>query len=229
MLVPADIRYGRGEAMIAQRECSLAQAWSRHPQPTVHGKPKPQAFPREVWINRLGGETSSPEKGQLSVISDVPQVLDLLPTPKALAGPLWTRSAPAILPPKERVVGLSMETHMFADLVPRVGRSTGAIHTRRFILMNGVGGENLHMSWQDVGPALTVVAAADKVSAEVKALANKLATNHFPHIEAKLESVEVRLGERLNRMEARWERMEARLLDAIRSHRRESDAPGGVA
>ena len=107
------------------------------------------------------------------------------------------------------------------------------------------------MSWQDVGPALTVVAgavvgllgvawtlgrlfppwmrteaqaAADKVSAEVKALANKLATNDFPHIEAKLESVEVRLGERLDRMEAWTEKMEARLLNAIRG-RREDPTP----
>lgn len=103
------------------------------------------------------------------------------------------------------------------------------------------------MTWQDVGPALTVVAgavagllgvawtlgrlfrpwmrteaqaAADKVSAEVKALANKLATNDFPHIEAKLESVEVRLGERLDRMEARTEKMEARLLNVIRGRPR---------
>ena len=102
------------------------------------------------------------------------------------------------------------------------------------------------MNWQEVGPALTVVAgavvgllgvawtlgrlfrpwmrteaqaAADKVSAEVKALANKLATNDFPHIEAKLESVEARLGQRLDRMEARTEKMEARLLDAIRGRR----------
>lgn len=53
--------------------------------------------------------------------------------------------------------------------------------------------------------------AADKV----RALANKLATNDFPHMEARLESVEVRLGECLDRMEARTEKMKARLLDAI--------------
>ena len=104
------------------------------------------------------------------------------------------------------------------------------------------------MSWQDAGPALTVVAgavvgllgvawtlgrlfrprtrmrtearaAADKVSAEVKALANELATNGFPRIDARFESVEARLGQRLDRMEARTEKMEARLLDAIRGRR----------
>ena len=78
-------------------------------------------------------------------------------------------------------------------------------------------------------------AAADKVSAEVKALASKLATNDFHRIEAKLESVEARLGQRLDRMEARTEKMEARLLDAIRgrredpTHREASPATSEVA
>ena len=94
------------------------------------------------------------------------------------------------------------------------------------------------MDWQDLGPALTVVASAmvgllgvawtlgrlfipwmrteaqavaDKVSAEVKALSDKLATNDFPHMEAKIERVEARLGERLDRMEARTGKMERRL------------------
>ena len=58
--------------------------------------------------------------------------------------------------------------------------------------------------------------AADKVSAKVRALANKLAMNDFPHMEARLESVEVRLGERLDRMEARTEKMKVRQLYAIR-------------
>ena len=102
------------------------------------------------------------------------------------------------------------------------------------------------MNWQDAGPVPTVVAgavvgvlgvawtlerlfrpwmrteaqeAADKVSAEVKALADKLATNGFPRIDARFESVEARLGQRLDRMEARTEKMEARLLDAIRGRR----------
>ena len=51
--------------------------------------------------------------------------------------------------------------------------------------------------------------AADTVNAEVKALADKLSTNDFPHIEAKIESVEARIGERLDRMEAR-------ILEAVR-------------
>ena len=53
-----------------------------------------------------------------------------------------------------------------------------------------------------------------EVKAEVKSLADKLATNDFPHIEKKIDSVEAkarvdraamesRIGERLDRMEAR--------------------------
>ena len=43
--------------------------------------------------------------------------------------------------------------------------------------------------------------------------------NDFPYFEARLESVEAWLGQRLDRMEARTEKMEARLLDAIRGRR----------
>ena len=70
-------------------------------------------------------------------------------------------------------------------------------------------------------------AAADRVSAEVKALADKLSTNDLPHIEAKIDSVEAtaradrtaveaRLGHRLGRAGQDRRDMEARLLDAIR-------------
>ena len=76
--------------------------------------------------------------------------------------------------------------------------------------------------------------AADGVRAEVKALADKLATNDFPHIETKIENVEAkgradrtameaRLGERVGRMEARlgerMERMEARIIERAREDR----------
>ena len=63
MLAPADVHYGRAEAMIAQRERTLQQAWAQHPERFVHGKPKPQPLPPEVWINRPVEETS-PEEGQ---------------------------------------------------------------------------------------------------------------------------------------------------------------------
>ncbi len=85
--------------------------------------------------------------------------------------------------------------------------------------------------------------AADDVRADVKALAEKLATDDFPHMEAKLERriAEVRddlggridrlgarlgqridrLGQRMDRFGQRMERSEARLLAAIRGR----DAP----
>ncbi len=76
--------------------------------------------------------------------------------------------------------------------------------------------------------------AADEVRAEVKALSDKLATNDFPHIEAKIEreaseakteraAMETRIGGRLDRVSGRLDRMETRategrreILDAIR-------------
>ncbi|MCE2398519.1 MAG: hypothetical protein J4F34_05655 [Gemmatimonadetes bacterium] len=76
-----------------------------------------------------------------------------------------------------------------------------------------------------------------EVKAEVRALAEKLATNDFPHVEARIERglqdvgeridrVEARIGERLDRarqdrkdMEVRigerFDRMEAHLLAAV--------------
>ncbi len=100
--------------------------------------------------------------------------------------------------------------------------------------------------------------AADSVSAEVKALGDKLATNDFPHVEARIDLVEAHgredrkamedrignglaaLGERIGLVEShgreeraameeglggRIERMEGRLLDAIRGRAPEAEAP----
>lgn len=64
MLAPADVHYGRAEAMIAHRERTLQQAWAKHPERFVHGKPRPQPLPKEVWINRPFEETASPEERQ---------------------------------------------------------------------------------------------------------------------------------------------------------------------
>lgn len=62
-------------------------------------------------------------------------------------------------------------------------------------------------------------AEADRVSAEVKALADKLATNDFPHVEARIEREVDRMESRMeSRMaEARVERREiADALDDVR-------------
>ena len=73
------------------------------------------------------------------------------------------------------------------------------------------------------------------VRAEVKALAEKLATNDFPHVERRIdrglaeahadrEAMEARIGERFDRMGGRIERMEARLLAAVQRGRN-TDGP----
>ena len=61
MLALADVHHRHAEAMIAERERNLQQAWAQ--THGVHGKPKPRALPREFWINRPVEETS-PEEGQ---------------------------------------------------------------------------------------------------------------------------------------------------------------------
>jgi len=61
--------------------------------------------------------------------------------------------------------------------------------------------------------------AAEGVRADVKALGDKLASNDFPHVEARIDRVEVQGREERAAMEARlsdrMERMEGRLLAAI--------------
>ena len=70
--------------------------------------------------------------------------------------------------------------------------------------------------------------AADGVRAEVKALGDKLATNDFPHVEARIDRVEAHGREERAAMEeglgGRIERMEGRLLDAIRGRAPEAEA-----
>ena len=51
MLTPADVHHDRAPEMLAQRESTLQQAWSEHPERFVKGIPKPQPLPTEVWIN----------------------------------------------------------------------------------------------------------------------------------------------------------------------------------
>ena len=51
MLTPHDVHYGRARRVLEQRERTLRLAWNRHPERFVHGTPKPQPLPQEVWIN----------------------------------------------------------------------------------------------------------------------------------------------------------------------------------
>ncbi len=51
MLTPDDVHHGRARQRIEQRRRTLSQAWGRHPERFVQGKPKPRALPETVWIH----------------------------------------------------------------------------------------------------------------------------------------------------------------------------------
>jgi len=51
MLTPADVHYGRAQAMLKQRQRTLTDAWAAHPERFVHGIPEPRPLPEAVWIN----------------------------------------------------------------------------------------------------------------------------------------------------------------------------------
>ena len=51
MLTPDDVHHGRAQRILEQRERTLRAAWAQHPERFVRGPPKPQALPKEVWIN----------------------------------------------------------------------------------------------------------------------------------------------------------------------------------
>ena len=51
MLTPHDVHYGQADRVLEKRQRTLRLAWSQHPERFVHGTPKPQPLPQEVWIN----------------------------------------------------------------------------------------------------------------------------------------------------------------------------------
>ena len=58
MLTPDDVHHGRAQRMLEQRKRTLQAAWSQHPERFVHGAPKPQPLPKEVWINPPAAATT---------------------------------------------------------------------------------------------------------------------------------------------------------------------------
>ena len=63
MLTPHDVHFGRAGRVLEQRARTLHLAWSRHPERFVHGTPKPQPLPQQVWIN-LPAAASTPRPAQ---------------------------------------------------------------------------------------------------------------------------------------------------------------------
>jgi putative transposase len=52
MQTPADVHHGRAQQRVEKRAAVLAAAHAAHPERFVHGVPRPQALPTEVWINK---------------------------------------------------------------------------------------------------------------------------------------------------------------------------------
>jgi len=52
LLTPATVHYGQAEQVTQKRQGILLQAYELHPERFVRGKPKPPAYPNEVWINK---------------------------------------------------------------------------------------------------------------------------------------------------------------------------------
>jgi putative transposase len=51
LLTPADVHFGRAEAVLLQRQLVLQQAYDQHPERFVRGLPHPAPLPAAVWIN----------------------------------------------------------------------------------------------------------------------------------------------------------------------------------
>ena len=58
MLTPDDVHHGHAQRILEQRERTLRAAWAQHPERFVRGTPKPQALPKEVWINPPNSATT---------------------------------------------------------------------------------------------------------------------------------------------------------------------------
>ncbi len=54
---PADVHYGRAEAVLAQRQVVMQQAYERYPERFVNGPPRLPELPAALWIN-MGTEPS---------------------------------------------------------------------------------------------------------------------------------------------------------------------------
>ena len=66
LMTPATVHHGQAEAVQAQRQQVLLQAYIAHPERFVRGQPSPPALPTEVWINK---PQSQDEKEQVGLTS----------------------------------------------------------------------------------------------------------------------------------------------------------------
>ena len=59
LLTPADVHFGRGQAVLDQRQQVLRAAYHHNPQRFVKGPPQPATLPTAVWINPPTGSTAA--------------------------------------------------------------------------------------------------------------------------------------------------------------------------
>lgn len=64
LLTPADVHFGRAEAMLDQRQQVLQIAYQKNPERFVKGPPRPAQLPAAVWINP---PVSAPTMGVMEV------------------------------------------------------------------------------------------------------------------------------------------------------------------
>lgn len=50
-LTPSVVHFGQADRVLGQRHAALTIAYDRHPNRFIHGRPRLQALPSEVWIN----------------------------------------------------------------------------------------------------------------------------------------------------------------------------------
>jgi putative transposase len=56
LLTPADVHYGRADAVLAKRQLAMDAAFAAHPERFVHGQPRVARPANEVWINQPTGK-----------------------------------------------------------------------------------------------------------------------------------------------------------------------------
>lgn len=61
LLTPADVHFGRAQAVLAQRQQVLAAAYQKNPERFVKGQPTLAQLPQAVWINPPAKPISAPE------------------------------------------------------------------------------------------------------------------------------------------------------------------------
>ena len=68
LLTPADVHYGRAEAVLAQRQMVMQQAYERYPERFVNGPPRLPELPAAVWINspQTGTEMSRTAQNEVA-------------------------------------------------------------------------------------------------------------------------------------------------------------------